>query len=243
MNSLRPRSPTKAIQQFSFVDALVAGLFEGAFSASTVTAHGTLGVGCGDALDGEMVLIDGELFVCRANGVTRVDPSATIPFAEVAQFEPTYTAELDGPITEAAFEALVDQLVPTHNHFYALRLDGVFDSMTVREAVRQQLPYKGLADAVKDQHESTVGETHGTLLGFKGPDVFQGLSVADYHLHYLADDRAFGGHSMDFVLRSGTLSIETYAAFTVRLPEIDSYLTAELDDVNADAAIRQAESQ
>ena len=242
MNSLRPRVGT-AIQQFSFVDALVAGLFDGAFDASDIAAAGSLGVGCGDALDGELVLIDGELFVCRADGVSRVEPSERIPFAEVVDFRPTFTRTLDGPLTEAAFEALVDGLVPSHNLFYAIRLDGSFDSLTVREAVRQQKPFRGLAEAVGDQHESTSGPTEGTLLGFKGPYVFQGLSVADYHLHYLAADRSLGGHAMDFVLRSGTLTIEAYANFTVRLPEIESYLTAELDDMNADSAIRSAESQ
>jgi acetolactate decarboxylase len=242
VNSLRPRAD-KAIQQFSFVDALVAGLYEGAFSAATVASHGSLGVGCGDALDGELVLIDDELWVCRADGVTRVDADARIPFAEVAHFEPTLTHEITAPITEAEFEALVDGLVPSHNLFYALRLDGEFDRVTVREAVRQQRPFRGLADAVKDQHESQILETTGTLLGFKGPDVFQGLSVADYHLHYLSGDRTEGGHSMDFVLRRGTLRMEAYAAFTLRLPETESYLAAELDDMNADAAIRAAESQ
>ena len=248
MQSLRP-TPGKAIQQFSFVDALVAGLFDGAFPASQVSAHGTLGVGCGDALDGELVLLDGALHVCRADGVTPVELDARLPFAEVVDFTPTFRQELTGPLSEADFEQLVDSLVPSHNLFYAIRVDGVFDSLTVREAQKQlrstgqQHPFPGLAEAVKSQHESTVGETTGTLLGFKGPDVFQGLSVADYHLHYLADDTRFGGHSMDFQLRSGTLWIEAYSSFTVHLPDVDSYLDAELDNVDADEAIRQAESQ
>ncbi len=241
MSQLRPRA-AKAIEQFSFVDALVAGLFDGAFTAAQVVERGTIGVGCGDALDGELVLIDGQLFVCRASGVTAVEPTASIPFAEVADFQPTLSRELEN-LTEAAFEQLVDSLVPSHNLFYALRVDGEFESVTVREAVRQQKPFRGLAEAVGDQHLSSIGETRGTLLGFKGPDVFQGLSVADYHLHFISDDRRQGGHSMDFVLRSGILTIEAYASFTVHLPEVASYLEAELDDISADAAIRQAESQ
>lgn len=242
MNHLRPRGGT-AIEQFSFVDALVAGLYDGAFAASHLRDRGTLGVGCGDALDGELVLIDGELFVCRASGVEPVADTDRVPFAEVARFEPTLVQQLDGPLTEAGFEALVDSMVPSHNLFYAIRVDGVFESVTIREAVRQQRPYRGLADAVKDQHESTLGAQAGTLLGFKGPDVFQGLSVADYHLHFLSDDRAVGGHSMDFVLRSGTLSMQAFSSFTLHLPEVESYLGAELDDMDADAAIRAAESQ
>lgn len=239
---LRPRAG-KAIQQFSFVDALVAGLLDGAFPASAVAAAGDLGLGCGDALDGELLLLDGEMFLCRGDGaVLPVGADELLPFAEVARFEPTHTVTIARPLDKPGFERVVEDLVPSDNLFYALRVDGVFGRMTVREAVRQQKPFRGLADAVKDQHEASSGASRGTMLGFKGPDVFQGLSVADLHLHYLDDERSFGGHVMDFVLESGSLSIEAYASFTVHLPEVVSYLRADLDDMDADTAIREAES-
>jgi alpha-acetolactate decarboxylase len=47
---------------------------------------------------------------------------------------------------------------------------------------------------------------------------------------------------MDFSLRAGTLTIEAYAGFSLRLPQVESYLGADLDDIDADEAIRQAES-
>lgn len=241
MNSLRPR-PGTAVLQFSFVDALVAGLYDGAFAASDITAAGDLGLGCGDALDGELVLIDGQLRVCRGDGeVHDVASADLIPFAEVVRFEPTHVETVRG-LSEKDFEHYVEALVPSDNLFYALRLDGDFEWMTVREAVRQQKPFRGLAEAVQDQHENAIGATRGTMVGFKGPDVFQGLSVADFHLHYLDDARAFGGHVMDFALTEATLSVQAFSTFTLRLPEVESYLEAELDDMDADEAIRQAES-
>ena len=237
---LRPR-PGKGVQQFSFVDALVAGLYEGAFAASDVAAAGDLGVGCGDALDGELVLIDGRMVLCRADGsVQQVAPDERLPFAEVVVFEPTFTQEISG-LGEKQFEELIESIVPSNNLFYALRVEATFDRMTVREAVRQVAPYRGLAEAVKDQRETTVGATSGIMLGFKGPDVFQGLSVADFHLHYLDDASAFGGHVLDFDLVSGVVSMEAYSTFVLRLPEVESYLAAELDDISADADIRAAE--
>jgi acetolactate decarboxylase len=78
-------------------------------------------------------------------------------------------------------------------------------------------------------------------VGFKGPDVFQGLSVADFHLHYIDGARAFGGHVLDFGLREGTLTMEAYSRFDLRLPQVQSYLDAELDDLDSDGAIRGAE--
>lgn len=238
--SLLPRSGT-SVHQFSFVDALVAGLYDGAFSAAEVMALGDLGVGCGDSLDGELVLVDGVGYLCRADGAHRVEAVELIPFAEVVRFRPTFSTRL-AALTEKQFEALVDSLVPSNNLFYAIRVDGDFDGMTVREATRQMRPFPGLAEAVKHQHESSAGHTAGTIVGFKGPDVFQGLSVADFHLHYIDEAREFGGHVMDFALRSGTLTIEAYAGFSLRLPQVESYLEADLDDIDADEAIRQAES-
>lgn len=239
--SLAPREGN-AVHQFSFVDALVAGLYDGAFRASEVLAAGDLGVGCGDALDGELVILDGSAYLCRGDGeVTRVLPDAMLPFAEVVTFRPTLTVELP-VLDEKAFEAFVDDLVPSGNLFYAIRVEAEFDRMTVREAVRQQRPFPGLAEAVKSQHENTTTATTGTMLGFKAPDVFQGLSVADYHLHYLDDARGFGGHVMDFAITGGTLTMEAYADFHLRLPQVASFLDAELDDMSADEQIRDAES-
>ncbi len=238
---LTPRAAT-AVHQFSFVDALVAGLYEGAFPASEVLAAGDLGVGCGDALDGELVLLDGAPYLCRGDGeVVPVHPDALLPFAEVVQFRPTLSMPIES-MAEKEFEAFVEELVPSNNLFYAIRVEAEFDRMTVREATRQQRPFPGLAEAVKSQHENRVGATAGTMLGFKGPDVFQGLSVADFHLHYLDGARGFGGHVMDFALARGTLTMEAYAGFTLRLPQVASYLEAELDDISADEQIRQAES-
>lgn len=233
--------PDAAVSQFSFIDALVAGLYDGAFPAAEVLAAGDLGVGCGDALDGEVVLLDGVAYLCRGDGeVVPVPDDALLPFAQVVRFAPTFTLQL-GALSEKEFEALVEASVPSNNLFYSIRVDAAFDRMTVREATRQQRPFPGLAEAVKSQRESTTGATTGTIVGFKGPDVFQGLSVADFHLHYIDDARALGGHVLDFELREGTLTMEAYSRFDLRLPQVRSYLEAQLDDIEADTAIRGAE--
>jgi acetolactate decarboxylase len=187
------------------------------------------------------VLLDGVAYLCRGDGeVISVPDDALLPFAQVVRFAPTCTLPLAG-LSEKDFENLVESAVPSNNLFYGIRVDAAFDRMTVREATRQQRPFPGLAEAVKSQHENTIGTTTGTMIGFKGPDVFQGLSVADFHLHYIDDARAFGGHVLDFEVREGTLRMEAYSRFDLRLPQVRSYLDAELDDLDADDAIRGAE--
>jgi acetolactate decarboxylase len=237
---LRP-VPGAGIHQFSFIDALVAGLYEGAFTASQVLEAGDSGLGCGDSLDGEVVIIDGVAYDCRSDGtVTRVGDDEPLLFAEVVRFEPSHIEQIE-QLDAAALEQRIGELVPSRNLFYAVRVDGTFDRMLVREAARQQQPYRGLAEAVADQHEDNSGPTVGTVVGFLGPEAFQGLSVAGFHLHYLDDARTLGGHVLDFRLRSGSLAIQAVSTFTVHLPEVDTYLAAPLDGHDWSAAIRRAE--
>jgi acetolactate decarboxylase len=240
MSTLRPR-PDKAVWQFSFVDALVAGLLDGAFTSREVAQRGDFGLGCGDALDGELLMFDGVMHLCRGDGSVRiVGPDERLPFAEVVVFEPTLTRSIES-LDESGFDRLIEQVVPSDNLFYAMRIDGTFNHVMVREAVRQAKPYRGLAQAAENEHVSTSGSTTGTLVGFRGPDVFQGLTVADSHTHYINDARSWGGHVLTFEIESATLSMEAYSTFTLRLPEVDSYLEATLSELDSDAAIRLAE--
>jgi acetolactate decarboxylase len=240
-HALHPRDG-KAIHQFSFVDALVAGLYQGAFSAAEIGRRGDFGLGCEEALDGELVILDGEFFVCRGDGsVSTIGAHDRLPFAEVAQFEPTLERPITGSHDEHDLEALIAALMPSQNLFYAVRFDGEFDSVTVRETVRQEAPFRGLADAVKDQRESTRSSIRGTLLGFIAPEVFQGLSVADFHLHFIDDARSFGGHALHFIAGTGVLRVEAFAEFTLHLPQVASYLDAALEHTNSNDAIKLAE--
>lgn len=59
------------------------------------------------------------------------------------------------------------------------------------------------------------------------------------HLHFLAEDRASGGHVLDVVVRSGELRLAAYAGFELRLPTDERFLRTELthdDDHRIQAA-------
>ncbi|WP_172582995.1 acetolactate decarboxylase [Subtercola boreus] len=232
------------IHQFSVVNALMAGLYDGSFPAREVLAAGDFGVGCGNALNGELVVIDGQIFRCTDDGnVTRGDPDELLPFAEVVAFAPTASHEFSARLDRTGLEAWITALAGNPNQFYAIRVDGEFEHMLVREPVRQHHPYRPLAEVMSTQREMTLPTTTGSLVGFWAPPIFQGISVAGYHLHYLDDARTHGGHTLDYTLSRGTLHLQPLAGITLRLPTTPAYAAATLISPTSDADIRRVESR
>ena len=87
-----------AIWQTSSIDALLDGAYEGDLTLAELTAHGDLGIGTVQQLDGELIIIDGECFRVAADGtVQRPDPATRTPFAVVCRFAPGERRRLDGP--------------------------------------------------------------------------------------------------------------------------------------------------
>ncbi|GGF40319.1 acetolactate decarboxylase [Subtercola lobariae] len=233
------------ITQFSVIHALMAGLYDGVFPAEQVLAKGDFGIGCGEALNGELVFVDGLIYRCTSDGrVSLVDETERVPFAEVVDFVPTLSVRLgdDGPLDREAFESRVSSLMPSANLFYAIRLEAEFDRMLVREPIRQHHPFKPLIEAMKTQAESELGETSGSLIGFWAPGIYQGISVAGFHFHYLDDARAVGGHSLDYTIASGTLTMQAMSSLTLRLPHTPEFGAADFEGIDNDMAIRRVES-
>jgi acetolactate decarboxylase len=113
--------------QISTSAALVQGASDGAVSSQTLLAHGDFGLGTFEHLDGEMVVLDGDIYQVRGDGsVQRRQDNFRIPFAVVSRFQPDESFDV-GPIE--GLEALAQACDPhreSDNLFYALRADGFF---------------------------------------------------------------------------------------------------------------------
>lgn len=241
---MRPRSRSeKVVEQFSIVDALVAGLFDGEFSVAQVGRRGSFGLGCGDHMDGELVVLDGVFRLFHGDGrMTVLEPHDTLAFAEVVDFVPERTELLEAVPSLDALVTDVAERVLSQNLFHAVRFHAHFARISLREAKRQTKPYLPLAQAVHDQRENTLLDVSGTLLGFVAPHVFQGISVAGPHFHFVDDSGQQGGHVLELSQATGELALESFTALTVRLPHSEAYLNADLELDDVDAAIRHAES-
>src|SRR4051794_17896083 len=104
----REREP-HVLFQASTIGALLDGGFEGDLSFAELAAHGDLGLGTLNHLDGEMVALDGEFFRADVDGrLSRIGAEERTPFAVVTRFEPTIDVQL--PDVELDHEALLERL-------------------------------------------------------------------------------------------------------------------------------------
>ena len=216
--------------QISTSTALVQGAFQDGMSSRTLAEHGNFGLGTFPNLDGEMAILDGVIYQMRGDGSVHArNDDFPVPFAVITQFEPEQTFEASAVASFDALKHLCDPRRESENLFYAIRVDGVFQTLQAR-AVRAAAPGStgGLADAAKHQAEFHLKEVEGTLVGFWSPVYSKTFNIPGYHLHFLSHDRQQGGHLVDCSARSLRVSLQMLCDYDVHLPEKGKFLTADL---------------
>jgi acetolactate decarboxylase len=79
------QSSVRRIYQISTSTALVEGVHCGSIPSSILLRHGNFGLGTFEGLDGEMVILDGEIYQAAGN-VRRRSDDFLVPFASITQF-------------------------------------------------------------------------------------------------------------------------------------------------------------
>src|SRR6201993_990730 len=116
---------THTLYQVSTATALVEGIYQGAVPIAALREHGDLGLGTFEDLDGEMVIVDGHFFHVRSDGsVSEVRDDVLSPFAAVTAFSPDQSMTLADCPDLSHLTSRFDDLRPSDNFFFALRVDG-----------------------------------------------------------------------------------------------------------------------
>jgi acetolactate decarboxylase len=205
--------------QTSTVDALLEGKYEGDVSFAELGDRGDFGLGTFDALDGEMICLDGTFYQVKADGLAYpVDGKARTPFAVVTLFEPDVSQTLSTPVDFEALCDYVDEVIGGGTVCAAIRVDGRFEYVKTRSVPRQRKPYLPLVEVVKDQPTFELRDVLGSLVGFRFPDYTQGLNVSGYHLHFITADRSAGGHVLGCKLARGELYVDHEGDLRLELP-------------------------
>ncbi len=235
------QSDQSAIYQVSTAGALVHGLYKGDTTIASLREHGDFGLGTFDGLDGEMVAFDGVFYQVRGDGKVVIPPPETrTPYAMVTRF-PGLEANTIGPVKNfEQLRARLDRLRASDNIFYAIRIDGTFETVLTRSVLPTEEGCP-LAEAASHQHEFPLKKVRGTLVGFWSPGYLSSVLVAGYHLHFLSEDKLAGGHLLDCSASELQVQIRPDVDFRLTLPETRSFLGADLSgDPTAD--LHKAES-
>jgi acetolactate decarboxylase len=224
-------TPTDFLFQYSIIDALLGGVYDGHFTVGQLKERGDFGIGTFNGLDGEMVVKDGKVFKVRHDGeVKEMSDSVKTPLSFVKFFQTDTTVTYRGkPMT---YEGLKEYLAPylNQNKMYAVRIRGKYERIDARSVSPVSKPYPDLAShiAAGGQTSFTFSDTEGSLIGFIAPQFTARANIPGYHLHYLDDRHLQGGHVFDFLAENMVIEIDQIQGFTVELNSHEDFETVDL---------------
>ncbi len=239
-SALHAGSDPAVLFQASTIGALLDGAYDGDVSFAELARQGDLGLGTLNALDGEMVAVDGRFYRADVDGrVNEIDPGERTPFAVVVPFAAQRSRSIAAAL-QAKVLAALDRERPPGEGAASIRIDGRFRSVTARSVPRQRRPYRPLAEVVAGQHVFTLADVDGSIVGFRFPDHSDGVEVDGFHLHFLSADRSRGGHVLDFSCERGRIAIDPATDLHVELPP-DVDLEGHHLDATAAESLRRIE--
>jgi acetolactate decarboxylase len=217
------------------VNALVEGIYEENIPLTEIKKHGDFGLGTFDHLDGEMVMLDGQVYQITADGrVALVGEDISTPFACVTFYQTHSAEEIDREMPSNVFLEWLLNLMPSFNIFYAIRIEGLFAHVRVR-SVPKQHNYRPLVEVAQEQPVFDFHDVEGTLAGFFTPSFMSSLNVPGLHLHFLSADLQQGGHLLACSPRKARIGIQFLSRLELSLPMTLDYLTWDFQrDVDQD---------
>ncbi len=215
--------------QVSTINALLGSVYDGEVTFGELKRHGDFAIGTFNQLDGEMIGLNGKFYQAKTDGkIYLVDDLMKTPFAVVTFFEADKTIKLDSGTGIDELKLSLNDILPTKNIFYAIKIEGTFKYIKARSVPKQEKPYPKLVDVVKQQVIFEYNDIEGTIVGFWCPAYVKGVNVAGYHFHFISKDKKSGGHILDCTVGDATAEIDYTNEFTMVLPKAGDFYDSEL---------------
>ncbi len=231
------------LYQVGTIRSLLNGVYEGDIRFDELAHYGDFGIGTFDAVNGEMIALDGHFYRIDAEGKAHIAaPQMKTPFAVVTHFNKTHTYDLDRCGDLNALQEQILSRFESHNIIYALRLRGSFTHIVLRSEHPQPKGHMPLSETIS-QVKTTFSfhELSGTIVGFWFPEYMKAINVPGFHFHFLDASRQFGGHLLDLQLQHGTLEVMELYDFGMHLIHTPLFEHVNLDRED-NAAIKKVES-
>ena len=222
----------ETLSQAALFQSLAQGYYDGVISVGELKELGDTGIGTFEGLDGELIMLDGEVYRAASDSsVDTVEDETMVPFANVTFFDEDGTLELtdiaDLPALEEALDAIVQE--NGRNLFYMVKIHGMFTSLKVRSESRQEKPYRPIDEALAaDQVDFNYADIRGTMVGLYCPDFMAGVNAPGWHFHFVSEGRALGGHVLEANIQEANVSYDVTPGFSMILSTEQEFQNMDL---------------
>ena len=228
--------------QYSTINAIMQGQYDGEMTLQELNTHGNMGLGTLNGLDGELIQLDNKFYQVSSNGqVKELEGKMKTPFAVTTKFDAEKKVTLSNVKDFQDFSEKLKANFENKNHFYAIKIHGKIEYIKNRSVPKQTRPYPPFTEVTPHQ---TVFEDHdveGTIIGFYTPNYASTIQVPGFHMHFLSDDRTKGGHILDVKFDSAVVEIQQLSEFDLVLPDTADFANADLTKTTVEE-IEEAEN-
>jgi acetolactate decarboxylase len=216
---------------YSIWYAFVNRVFDGDIDAKILKTKGDIGLGSYNALDGELIMLDGVLYQATQDGKVQIpNDDVKIAYANATFFDVDDVFKLSKVLNYKSLRDSLNVHIPTKNIFYGFKIHGVFKKMKCGGLHKQDKPYDtGLDILIPNRPIFERENFSGTMVGFFCPEYIGNINVAAYHLHFVSDDRKFAGHVMEFEATDLIVEVDYIYEYNFVLPKTDAYLKGSFE--------------
>lgn len=227
------------IYQVSTLQALALGYTKPVVTVQDMLQNGDIGLGTFENVDGEMIILDSVCYQAKQDGsIVQAPESTGVPFAVAGSVKSGKTVEMK---TMKDIEAIKTQLTLmidmdfSLNSIHIARIDGRFDKIHARAGAPYRSQHVTLKSILsKTQKDFSFEGLCGTLVCVYFPDYMDGINASGWHMHFLSEDRKFGGHVFEASMDSGKCMIQKMDRIEIQLPNDAAFDTYSLKEASQD---------
>ncbi len=212
--------PERTITQIGKFELLLGGKYYGIeLESLVVPKYGNFGLGALSKLKGENIIFDNKNYFFGGASSGIVTASDSTPFQVVCNFEVDFTYNFNTSLSYFNLKKKLDSLLPdTANKIYAIRIEGIFDTLNYRhfpDISTYLPPFPVLSEVLKNQIIFTDYNTNAILIGYRFPHFYNEENVHGYHFHNIDNTYTKGGHVLAAYSKNVRVTVGTYSILNI----------------------------
>ena len=223
--------------QVSTLQALALGYTRSVVRTDELLSHGNTGLGTFEDVNGEMIVVDRHCYQAAEDGsITEMLPDTGVPFASVANLQGDRVFPLsDIPDIECLKMELNLKIEEDFglNSMHIAKIEGDFERVDARSESAYRSHHVELKDILgKTQKSFCFEQIRGTMVCIYYPDYMDGINAPGWHLHFISEDRKWGGHVFDLQMRRGEVFLDKINRIEIQLPSEPAFDTYSLKEAS-----------